>query len=340
MRIMKSYRHTLAAALVAAAALTSVGCTQKITITNYPEFYSPELQTVAVVPFTNQTNWRGAGEICADKLATALRNNGAYKVYNRSELKSLLNERDLQIAFGGDAGQAAGKFRELGTVQAMIIGTVTNYSGTSQREQRREPVYSTNRKGESYVSGYRTFVFTRNEGNVAVTANLVRVRDGEAICAAPAAYQAPSEGSPPGMDANACVNLAADNVVWQLVTAFAPTRQVIKINPSEALIVADGQKYDDKWPKAKKLSASADNAFVVLTLPVSCDRNRFGLTIVRKDDKADLVSQNLVWDRNQGEFVMSFSPKEIAAKGGGPGDYEVKFYSGPEPVIRMTFKIQ
>ncbi len=337
---MKTYRHTLAAALVAAAALASVGCAQKITITNYPEFYSPELQTVAVVPFTNQTNWNGASEICADKLATALRNNGAYKVYNRSELKAILNERDLQIAFGGDTGQAAGKFRELGTVQAMIIGTVTNYSATSQREQRQEPVYSINRKGESYVSGYRTFVFTRNEGNVAVTATLVRVRDGEAICAAPAAYQAPSEGSPPGMDSNACVNLATDNVVWQLVAAFAPTRQVIKIKPSEALIVADGQKYDNKWPRAKKLSASADNAFVVLTLPVNCDRNRFGLTIVRKDDKADLVSQNLVWDRNQGEFVMSFSPKEIAAKGGGPGDYEVKFYSGPEPVIRLTFRIQ
>jgi len=34
-----------------------------------------------------------------------------------------------------------------------------------------------------------------------------------------------------------------------------------------------------------------------------------------------------------------FSPKQIAAKE-GPGQYEVKFYSGQEPVLRCSFWIR
>jgi hypothetical protein len=34
-----------------------------------------------------------------------------------------------------------------------------------------------------------------------------------------------------------------------------------------------------------------------------------------------------------------FSPRKIAQKGGGPGEYQVKFYAGPEPAMVRDFKI-
>lgn len=72
----------------------------------------------------------------------------------------------------------------------------------------------------------------------------------------------------------------------------------------------------------------------------ACDRNPFKLTIVRKDQRTDLAVQNFRWSKEHHSFGYLFNPSEIAAKGGGPGDYEVKFYSGPEPVLRRTFRIR
>jgi hypothetical protein len=78
-----------------------------------------------------------------------------------------------------------------------------------------------------------------------------------------------------------------------------------------------------------------------VTLPPSCDRNHFRITMVRKDQREDLAEQQLTWDRKDSErgAGFQFSPKELAAKG-GLGEYEAKFYSGPEPVLRTTFKIE
>jgi hypothetical protein len=86
---------------------------------------------------------------------------------------------------------------------------------------------------------------------------------------------------------------------------------------------------------------------VVVSLPPSADRNRFRITIVRKDARQDLASTEFVWSNSQvtgtGKSAarsFEFSPRDIAAKGGGAGDYVVKFYSGPEPVMLREFKIR
>ena len=80
---------------------------------------------------------------------------------------------------------------------------------------------------------------------------------------------------------------------------------------------------------------------VVLKLPDSCHRNRYRITIVRDGMRNDLFLTNLKWDKAKGQRGMGFvfDPREIARKGGGPGKYVAKFYSGPEPKLLAKFKI-
>jgi hypothetical protein len=80
--------------------------------------------------------------------------------------------------------------------------------------------------------------------------------------------------------------------------------------------------------------------FVVVELPAECDKNDFKITIVRKDQREDLAVQKVRWSRQNKSFGYEFNPSEIAAAGGGVGEYEIKFYSGPDPVIRKKFKIR
>jgi hypothetical protein len=79
--------------------------------------------------------------------------------------------------------------------------------------------------------------------------------------------------------------------------------------------------------------------YAVVELPPTCGRNSFRLSVVRKDQREDLVSQDFIWDSQYKSFGYVFSPRDIAAKG-GPGEYELKLYSGPEPVIKRRFRIE
>jgi len=327
-------------ALLLAGLVTGAGCSAKVAIVQYPPFYTPELKTIAVVPFRNQSTAKNAGAIVADKLAAALMANGAYKVFNRNDLKALMDENDLKIALAGDASAAATTFRKHTSVQAILTGSVTTFSATTNKQQRRDPIYATSRQGRRYIQGYRTYVHTRNEANVSVTATLIRVSDGSTIYATPQPVWArvASQGSPPRKDPFACCAEAADSVVRQLLVQFAPIRKTIKVNRDKALRTAS-ELYDNKWTFVDDFSPEDEKMYVVLALPPSCHRNRFRLVIVRKGQRQELAAQDVVWNRKYKGFGYTFSPKQIAAKG-GPGEYEVKFYSGPEPVIIRPFNIR
>jgi hypothetical protein len=323
---------------LAVAGLVPAGCDKKLVITQVPTFYTPDLKVIAVAPFRNQTQWRGANEIIADQVAAGLMANGTYKVFNRNDLKTVMDESDLNIALGADPVAAAGQLKKLTEVQAILVGTVTTYAATTNSQQRQEPA-SWDKKGN--VTGYRTYVQTRNEANITVTASLIRVSDGTTIYATPEPAWARvwAEGSPPKKDGQACASEAAGMVAANLVATFAPTRREIKVDEGKALRTAS-ELYDNKWTYQDTFKPTDEKMFVVVSLPGSCDRNRFRITIVRKGERQDLAEQDITWDKKHGGFGYPFSPKDIATKGGGAGEYEIKFYSGPEPIMRRTFKIR
>lgn len=324
--------------LLAALAIAS-GCDKKIIIHQTPAFYNPQIKSIAVLPFRNESSAKSMnpGNIIADKLAAALRANGTYRVYSRNELKALMDEADLQAALSGNPGNT--DFSKMMNVDAILTGAVTTYAATSANRSVQKPVYNYGPDGTAYVARTISQTFTRNEANVAVTASLLRKSDSTTMHSTPGPVhrQYWADGSPPRVDVYGCAAVASDQVVALLVEQFAVVRKEVKIK-SKAIQTAKGL-YDNKWEFSKKFSTTDEKMFVVVELPSSCDRNRFRITVVRKDERVDLAEKTFAWTTQYRTFGYDFSPKDIAAKGGGPGEYVVKFYSGPEPVLEQKFKI-
>ena len=339
-----------AVVLLAGVCACSAGCTKKIWITQRPQFWTEEMSKmrIAVLPFRNRTRNRYAAEALSDELAYALSANaqasGSYAgVLNRNDIASLLDQRDLQLALGKSDADLASQFRKVAAanVDAILVGTVTTYSATTRNERRREPRNIYNRKGRVIGVAYREYVHTRNEAVVTATAALIRVRDGSIIHATPSpppTWQQWAQGSPPKLSKDACLSVARNNVVAQLVGHFAVTRRQIKIKVGKDFRTA-GELYDGEWTWTNKFSPRAEKAYVVLRLPPVCDRNDFRITIIRAEQREDLVSVKLTWRREWGSKGFEFSPRQIAAKGGGPGNYIAKLYSGPRPVLQYKFQI-
>ena len=338
----RSVKFAGACTCLFAAALA--GCTKDIWIVQYPAFYQKgQIESIAVMPFRCPAAPRSTGGIIiADGLAAALMNNGTYqRVYNRSDLRALLAEHDLKDLFSDTPttkGLAA--LRKATDAQAIIVGSVSTYSATTRNEPKQMPIYGTDANGNLIIIGYNRYVLTRNEANVSATAALLRVSDGSTIYAvpAPAAGHMWAQGSPPQYDPNACLSFAVNQVVRQMLERFAVVRRKIKVDPNKALRTAS-ELYDNKWVWKDTFKADEEKMFVVVKLPASCDRNRFRLVVVRKDTREELAAMDIEWTKKYGAYGYGFSPKSIAQAAGGPGEFTIKFYSGPEPVMTRNFRI-
>ncbi len=326
--------------LLSAFAAICGGCSKKIWITRYPSFWTPDLKSVAVVPFRNSTSSSTAGQLIADRLAATLAANGTYEVLNRNDLAPLLEQRDLKLAFGSQQ-DAVTKIRALDRVQAIITGTVTTFSATSQSQRRQEPKYRYVKNKGRVFDGYRIYVFTRNEANVDVTASLIRVSDGQTIYStpSPARGHAWAQGSPSPIDSHACLSRATDHVISQLTEHFAVVRKQIKVNPRDDFKTAAARQHD-QWIYSDEFSPDDEKMFIVVKLPRICDRNPFRITISRLNAEAPLVSREILWKRNFSPegYGFDFSPKELA-EAGGTGQYVARFHSGQEVTMEHKFSI-
>ncbi len=330
---------------VGALALTA-GCKKKIPITQYPPFFTEEMRgmPVMVYPFQSGSGVADSGPTVTSQFTNAMMGNPTYKVYTQNDLKLLLDEADRQAFLtGGDANEAARKLKKLGKVDGIITGSVTTYAATSNT--RREPQYNYDKNGNRYLVGYREI--TRNEANVALTARLIGT-DGQTIHATsvPVRGTVAVEGSPAPMDPYQALAQASQQAIGQLVEEFCIVQKIVEVKEEDALKTASAF-YDGQWIEQDKFTPQDDRMHVVVALPAECDRNRFKIVIARKqEDKkapppAPLAEVSLVWDRNTPPCGKGwqFSPAQLAEKG-GLGKYEVKFYSGLEPVLRREFEIE
>ena len=323
---------------IISAAMLLNGCGRKIVVYQYPDFWEHDMNisSVAVWPFRNQTDHQGAGQITADKLASALTANGTYTVYNASDLGAVEGARDLQL-LAGDIEAATSAGREFGRADAVITGTVTSFQGSTKRETRFNsvPIYRTDSAGKMYVAGYNNvpYQFTRHDAIVECTATLIGLREGRVLHSAHGVGAAYAQGQTPERDVNGCIVAACNQMIAHMVEQFAIVRKEIKLG-SDAMKTAAGL-YDNRWDFEKTFPADGEKMLVVVKLPPQCDQNRFRIVIVRKNQREELVSQEIEWDKKFPPIGQSyaFSPAEIASGGGGPGKYTVKFYSGPEPVL-------
>jgi len=336
----------LPAVLVLLAAAMLGGCTKGIPIVQYPVFWDRAPKTVAVTPFANRTNIRHVGMQVSNDLATVLTANGTYKVYDRSLLKAYLDEQDLQRAFSSDQDVAASTMVKIGKVQAILAGSVTTCHWPRTRREVKTTVQQFVRpNGTKYTRPVRYYYYT-NEAALTVNAVLLRITPNgpQVIHSCQANGYQKSQGTTPRFSRQACMSIARRQVVYQLLDHFAVVRKVIKVKPKEVFFTATGPPYDGEWPKEKKFSASAGpNILLVMQLPPNCDRQRFRVAVTRKDGRQDLAAYDVTWTRQMSADTKQFvlNPGELAAKGGGPGDYTIKLYTGlPKPVIVHKIKIE
>jgi len=335
-----AYLEKIVLGLTLATVLTDGGCSKKIWISQIPPFYDSSLKTIAVTPFRNQTNYRGAGNIMSDRLAAMLRANGTYAIYNRNDHGVLSDERDLQLDLGRDPEKVEALFAKLANVQAILTGVVSTCSATTHNQRKQEPIKMYNQYTKSwYVAGYKSYVWTRNEANVVATAALLR-RDGSTIYASPTPAQSQTwaEGSPPKHDPNSLLAGATNAAAAKLLQQFAIVRKQVKIDPSKALRIAS-EYFEGKWDCTDRISKDTREATVVLELPRNCDRNRFDLRIVRKDQREYLATHTLTWDGSKKWHTWTFDPSKLADDGGGPGTYTIKFFAGQEPAFTKDFQV-
>jgi len=324
------------------------GCSVEIPIYQYPPFWTPELKSIAVMPFRWED--KEIGRAFAEELTNALRYNQTYKVFSPQEVSDMAKMQDMQIAFGDDETAMAAQVRKIKSlkVQAILTGRVTAYSKTSRNEQKAEPVMIWDNYRKQYVpSGqYNYWTFTHNEGNVGATAALVSM-EGKTFYATPtpAGYRQWSESTQyaaPPMDPGACRSAATTAVVQQLVEHFAVVRKTVKVDPDKTLLLATSY-YDGKWDTAKSFSRGDRKMTVVLCLPPNCDRNNFRIAIVKGDKREDVASVDVLWSSKfpcNGKG-FEFSPAELAQKA-GTGQFSAKLYSGldDKPVLAREFVIE
>lgn len=344
---MKS-RHRIARGityLLMLSAVLLVGCTKEISVWRVPSFWEPgQIEAVAVVPFRcTAIDDPEAGNTIADRLASALAANGTYdRVYNRRDLASLMTEKDLESLSGGQ-GDVSEILKRHTDVQAIITGTVTHFEATSQSEQRQTPQYTYDAYGNQYLAGYQVFTFTRNDAVVSVTATMLTAKTGATIhtTGVPAQEHMWAQGAPPEYSMDACLAVAVDSVIFQLLQEFAITGTTLKIKTNEAFRITTGEYFDGEWEDQNVFTTADTEMTVVISLPPEADRNIFGIGVARDGTRQNLIKEDFIWDADapaEGMTVV-FDPSEIAAAGGGPGVYVLKFYTGDEPVIENKFSI-
>ncbi len=115
--------HIYLVAILAMAAIL-VGCEPE------PEVMKTELvqgvERVAVLPFADGPGAHGSGETVTGFITAEFVNHDRFHLVERSELKTLMAERDLQSADVIDASEAVELGRLL-SVDAVVTGTVSQY---------------------------------------------------------------------------------------------------------------------------------------------------------------------------------------------------------------------
>ena len=312
-----------------------IGCTKTIEISQYPSFYTPDLRSVAILPFDNDTLNASAGQYLTEQLTRSLRANGTYKVAGPRELTVSLGAEELKNLPSGDKQAAAELIGRLDDTQAFIIGTVTAFTSARYNYPWRNRGYGFG-YGYGYGYGYRRYMYdpywdypinyaTHNEGRVRVRATLVLVSDGVIVSETPmhAGDTVFSEGDPPYRTPDECLVEAARRVVDKLIGRFAIVRRRVKVPLDKAL----------------KITANDEGLRAVVSLPPECNGNPFRLEVIEAGQSEVMFAREFVWSNRQKEYELVITPRELAQSPTGR-TFVITLYSDSEPIRSRKITIK
>jgi hypothetical protein len=307
-----SWMMALALALLA-------GCTATIPISHYPTFAEfDEIDAVGVQAFTvlPETDRHNLGVLLAGKLSAALKVNGTYAtVYN-------LGYRSTHPS-----------------IEAVITGSVIEFDVRERTNFNLRPVYRTDAQGVEQVDSYQEVPHRSIDVTLAVMAQLVR-KDGEILHATtiPVSANVHSEGDPPPMSTDHCVNLVIDQVIEQLLTEFAITNTTVTVVIDDAIFTA-GEPVEGNWVRQDTFVVG-EQVNVVITLPPEVDRNEFML-VLRRADSPEVTSSHLLrWERAYSDSGWSASLDAARLAAHGLGRYRLELsISGSNPLLWCEFTL-
>ncbi|MBX3396801.1 MAG: hypothetical protein KF841_15700 [Phycisphaerae bacterium] len=343
-RIPHTHRHAPFLALVSLGLTANLlGCSGgdkgKIWVYHYPDFYTPDLKHVAVLPFANRSPDFAAGDRISGRISAILTNNGTYEVYTRQNLTDILAEKDMADA-GIIEGEQAMEIGRLKSVQALICGVCDRFEAVSQQEVRyqQQPQFGYDAYGNVIITGFVNvpYQWTRHDAFVECRVVIIDTHTGRQIGAVTDPSAIYSEGSPPKYQATDVLRMAEEDQIAKIVRGIAVTRTQIKLK-GKVLRTASGL-YDNQWDWQDTFAADANAMTVVVSLPPEADRNSFTIRIVKKDAREVLAEHSFEWNKQNAGQGFPFDIAPLLAKA-GPGQFEAKLYSGPEPIAWYTFNL-
>jgi len=341
--------------LVAIAVLVALaGCSQRIDVMQWPAFLEHrDIHTIAVAPFHSTTPYNpDSGKKISALFTAALSANGTYdRVYSFQNLQPQATGEQVTAESIEDV---AARLRALPDVQAVIIATVVDYGVTSHTELHYQPYYYNRPYGYGYGRGYgygygyygsyRFYSYTANDAIVAVTAQMISSASGESIhtMAGLAKSFVRSYGSPPSLSREACLAVATEETIAQLLDEFAVVPKTIKVKPKETFFTSTGELQDSKWTRKNKFAATDERMAVIVNLPVQASHNSFRIVIMPEHDATELADETFTWSRDNPPtgVAFDFNPRELAEAGGGPGDYVARLYVGSTLALTHEFEIK
>ena len=337
--------HVSLVGLAVLAAVAAAGCDAALPVQRYPAFYDPALGTVAVTVFANATPRQRAGEFMADRLTAALKANGTYNVTGPKELKAKLAKAEILLRPEADVQDTVAALRKLGGIQAVVTGTVRDFSADRGSYYEVDNWYGPG-YGWGYSSHWRHYgsygiirQYSYTYAHVSVAADLIRVSDGKTIHSTPAPLAARlRSGTGADRTGDEMLTETADAVAGGLVEEFAVVPKTLRISRSKTLRTARPGE-DGELKFTNDFRPDEEQMVVVLHLPAEADRNTFRLAIAPKKSEEVLAEETFTWSAADGTRKFVFSPRKLAEAAKGD-DFEVRLYVGDELALKRGFEIE
>jgi hypothetical protein len=288
----------------------------------------------------NATDIVGAGAVLSEKLTEALSKNGSYQVVQRMKTP-------------GDDETLVLQERSLGQVDAVLVGSFTDYNLDSDVVYRTDPTKTECTEGFlggmncSTSGGGSRPVSIKHTMTAEARLRLIDVRDGRVLHTitvsgtgvlntkiGPFSSVASTMKKFKFDKSNPILSKIMKDISRQLLTEISFTSA--KITEAElSLKTATGDTHEP----AKVFSVGDDKMAVVVELPSVAENNTFRLDIIRDDQS--LAVKEFIWLANDySSNIYYFSIGEIATKGGGPGNYKVRLYNGETLMQTSNFQLK
>jgi hypothetical protein len=319
-------------------------------VQHFPDCYEPNIKTVAVLPFKNESTRARAGLMVASNLAEELKSNATYMVFGPNEVRDVLKQSGQKIS-DMDFKNQARIVNEHVRTDAFITGSVIEdrlqqiqyYANDMYdvfpyeygRTDNRYMVYPYEYGGvyHNYGMDYDTEVYS--QAFVKVQSSMIDSSTGNLICSTPGVIEGSANLRGFGSDRLKTASTeAVTDAVKKMEYQFAVVSVKVKI--SNDFVKTASNKTDNKWHFANSFKKTDNEINAVIKLPEEAANNNFKLTITPPNQLDNvLLSKDFTWETGDKEKSISFPTQNI-----GAGKYSINLYSLGEPVLSKNFTLK